>query len=54
MKDCSSVLLRVLTAEPRCLLEIVERTRRLFDLEADPRAVAELFERDLKLGPLIR
>lgn len=40
--------------DPRALLRIVERVRRMFDLQADPAQVESLFSRDTTLGPWLR
>jgi AraC family transcriptional regulator of adaptative response / DNA-3-methyladenine glycosylase II len=45
-----SVVLDVRFPDPRALLSIVERVRRMFDLAADPRVIAE----HLALDPLLR
>jgi AraC family transcriptional regulator, regulatory protein of adaptative response / DNA-3-methyladenine glycosylase II len=42
----SSLWLDVRTTQPRSLLAIVERVRRIFDLSADPAVVAEHLRRD--------
>jgi AraC family transcriptional regulator, regulatory protein of adaptative response / DNA-3-methyladenine glycosylase II len=39
--------------DPRALLRIVERVRRIFDLQADPAQVARQFLHDATLGPLV-
>ncbi|MGK5529995.1 AlkA N-terminal domain-containing protein [Streptomyces sp. URMC 129] len=44
---------RLLLADPRDLTTAVQRTRRLFDLDADPYAVAERLGGDPFLGPLV-
>lgn len=40
--------------DPRALLQILERVRRMFDLAADPHTIAAAFGRDATLGPRIR
>jgi AraC family transcriptional regulator of adaptative response / DNA-3-methyladenine glycosylase II len=40
--------------DPRALLRIVERVRRIFDLQADPAEVERQFQRDATLSPLLR
>jgi AraC family transcriptional regulator of adaptative response / DNA-3-methyladenine glycosylase II len=40
--------------DPRALLRIVERVRRLFDLQADPAQVERLLARDTAFVPLLR
>ncbi|WP_326600509.1 AlkA N-terminal domain-containing protein [Streptomyces sp. NBC_01803] len=44
---------RLLLTDPRDLTTAVQRTRRLFDLDADPYAVAERLGADPFLGPLV-
>lgn len=39
---------------PRGLPRIVERARRLFDLDADPLPIEEILRRDRRLAPLVR
>ena len=41
-------------AAPTRLLEIVNRLRRMFDLDADPRAIADALSDDARLRPLLR
>ena len=40
--------------DPRALLRIVERVRRIFDLQADPAQVERQFTHDTMLAPLLR
>jgi AraC family transcriptional regulator of adaptative response / DNA-3-methyladenine glycosylase II len=40
--------------DPRALLRIVERVRRLFDLQADPAQVERQFLQDATLAPLVQ
>ena len=40
--------------QPRLLLDIVGRLRRMFDLDADPRVIAATLRADARLGPLVR
>jgi AraC family transcriptional regulator of adaptative response / DNA-3-methyladenine glycosylase II len=40
--------------DPRALLRIVERVRRMFDLQADPAQVDRQLARDAMLAPLLR
>ena len=40
-------------APPARLLEIVQRLRRMFDLDADPHAIAEALSADPRLAPLV-
>jgi AraC family transcriptional regulator of adaptative response / DNA-3-methyladenine glycosylase II len=51
--DDHSVSLRVITDEPGRLLDLVERVRRLFDLDADPLAIRASLESDRLLAPLL-
>ncbi|WP_059011300.1 AlkA N-terminal domain-containing protein [Streptomyces specialis] len=44
---------RLVLTDPRALTTAVQRTRRLFDLDADPWAVAERLGADPYLGPLV-
>jgi AraC family transcriptional regulator of adaptative response / DNA-3-methyladenine glycosylase II len=46
--------LRVLAASPIDLLRVVERVRRLFDLDCDPKRIASHLGRDKALGSLVR
>lgn len=39
---------------PARLLEIVQKLRRMFDLDADPQAIAEALSADPRLAPLLR
>jgi AraC family transcriptional regulator, regulatory protein of adaptative response / DNA-3-methyladenine glycosylase II len=39
---------------PAAMLDVVERVRRMFDLDADPRAIAGVLSRDARLRPLLR
>jgi AraC family transcriptional regulator of adaptative response / DNA-3-methyladenine glycosylase II len=41
-------------AAPAQLLDIVNRVRRMFDLDADPRAIAAALSADTRLRPLLR
>jgi AraC family transcriptional regulator of adaptative response / DNA-3-methyladenine glycosylase II len=41
-------------APPTRMLEIVNRLRRMFDLDADPRAIAEALSTDARLRPLLK
>lgn len=41
-------------ARPSQMLEIVNRLRRMFDLDADPRAIAETLGADARLRPLLK
>jgi AraC family transcriptional regulator of adaptative response / DNA-3-methyladenine glycosylase II len=41
-------------ARPSQMLEIVNRLRRMFDLDADPRAIADALGSDARLSPLLR
>ena len=47
--DRAEVCLNVQLAEPRGLIEIVERTRRLFDLDADPGTIRDHLRQDRRL-----
>jgi AraC family transcriptional regulator of adaptative response / DNA-3-methyladenine glycosylase II len=50
----SEVTLSVKAPIGKELISLVERTRRLFDLDADPMAVAECLQADPVLSPLVR
>ena len=39
---------------PSALLHVVERVRRMFDLDADPRSIGDALSRDAGLRPLLR
>ncbi|TDK25072.1 DNA-3-methyladenine glycosylase 2 family protein [Luteimonas aestuarii] len=39
---------------PAALLDVVERVRRMFDLDADPRSIGDVLARDARLRPLVR
>lgn len=41
-------------ASPSRMLEIVQRLRRMFDLDADPRAISDVLAGDARLRPLVR
>ena len=53
--DAANPLLLVKIDLPRydCLIEVVERVRRIFDLGADPVQIATDLKRDPQLGPLL-
>lgn len=50
----SDVILEIDHARPECLLGIVSRVRRLFDLDADPVAIASCLSSDALLRPLLK
>jgi AraC family transcriptional regulator of adaptative response / DNA-3-methyladenine glycosylase II len=51
--SASDVILEIDDARPECLLGIVSRVRRLFDLDADPVAIASGLTSDALLRPLL-
>jgi AraC family transcriptional regulator, regulatory protein of adaptative response / DNA-3-methyladenine glycosylase II len=52
--SASDVILEIDHARPECLLGIVSRVRRLFDLDADPVAIASGLSSDALLRPLLK
>jgi len=52
--DANALKLELHGARPTQMLEIVNRLRRMFDLDADPRAIAEALGVDARLRPLVR
>jgi len=52
--DANALKLELHGARPSQMLEIVNRLRRMFDLDADPRAIAEALGVDARLRPLVR
>ncbi len=48
------LLARIRLADATLLLQVVERLRRLFDLDADPEAIARHLRRDPRLAPRLR
>lgn len=50
----SALLCEVSTSLAPVILQVVARTRRLFDLDAHPTIIAEHLERDRRLAPLVR
>lgn len=52
-KDEHALKLELHGATPTRLLEIVQRLRRMFDLDADPQAIAEALSADPRLAPLV-
>ncbi len=52
--EARALRLRVLAPPSRDLMEVVERTRRLFDLGADPLRIQETLLRDPRLRPLVK
>lgn len=51
--DDNALMLEVRNVPPTLLLGVVQRVRRMFDLDADPASIAGLFARDTLLGPCI-
>ena len=51
--DGPALTLDVRFGDPRALLSIVERVRRMFDLGADPALIAEQLAGDVLLGPVL-
>jgi AraC family transcriptional regulator, regulatory protein of adaptative response / DNA-3-methyladenine glycosylase II len=52
--DEHSLKLELHGARPSQMLEIVNRLRRMFDLDADPRAIADALGTDARLRPLLK
>lgn len=52
--DAHALQLQVHGCPPSRLLALVERVRRMFDLDADPQAIADVLTRDPGLRPLLR
>ncbi|GAB3360277.1 AlkA N-terminal domain-containing protein [Lysobacter tyrosinilyticus] len=52
--DANALKLELHGARPSQMLEIVNRLRRMFDLDADPRAIADALGVDARLRPLVR
>lgn len=53
-RDAHALKLELHGAAPTELLGIVQRLRRMFDLDADPQAIAQALGGDARLGPLLR
>ena len=53
LPDRAGVTLTLRAEDSRILLDIVERTRRLFDLDADPQTIREQLAGDDQLGKLV-
>ena len=51
--DTHALRLELHGGTPAQLLALVERVRRMFDLDADPQAIAEVLSRDGQLRPLL-
>ncbi len=52
-KDVHALKLELHGATPAALLGIVQRLRRMFDLDADPHAIAQALGDDIRLRPLL-
>ncbi|MGY1519871.1 AlkA N-terminal domain-containing protein [Luteimonas sp. A482] len=52
--DGHALKLELHACPPSQLLALVERVRRMFDLDADPQAIGEVLARDPQLRPLLR
>ena len=52
--DGHALKLELHACPPSQLLALVERVRRMFDLDADPQAIGEVLSRDPQLRPLLR
>ena len=52
--DVHALMLELHDVPPARLLGVVERVRRMFDLDADPRAISAVLSRDARLRPLLR
>lgn len=53
-RDEHALTLELHGIAPSRLLGVVERVRRMFDLDADPRAIADVLSRDARLRALLR